>query len=54
LGEKDLGTAKPGSPLDGAKMEHEEMPINAPQTITALKQAAIPWKEKEILYNMPI
>jgi hypothetical protein len=54
LGEKDLGTAKPGSTLDGAKIEHAEMPINAPPKITALKQAARPWNEKEILYNMPI
>jgi len=53
LGEKDLGTGKPGSTLDGAKIEHAEMPNNAPQIISTLKRPASPCKEEEILYNMP-
>jgi hypothetical protein len=53
LGEKDLVTAKPESPLDEDNIEQAEMPINAPQIISALQQPARPWKEKENLYNMP-
>jgi hypothetical protein len=53
-GWKALVTDKPGSPLGEAKIEHAEMPINAPQINSALKQAVNPWKEEEILYNMPV